>query len=148
MVSKIILALVVAAALASSYLSSWGLLSPAGRAAKCWVQFEDAAATVAISLMLAAAGIALWVGAWLLANTSPRRGAVSLATGISVVILALTLLPFVFLSAYPLMPELRAECGAGQPSGLVVASTSLIPLLSLLMLAIAFRGRQRRSAGE
>ncbi len=136
---RVISGLLVAAAFVASYSACWGLLSPASRAAKCWVQLDGEGTSIIISATLGVAGIGLWIGGWLLARNAQVGRGVLLATFVTVPVLAITLLPFVLLGAYPLNSELTSNCDGGALSGFLVSAAAIAPLLGILILAIVFR---------
>ncbi|TFC88973.1 hypothetical protein E3O67_07355 [Cryobacterium sp. TMT3-29-2] len=134
---SVIAGILVGVAFVSALVACWGLLSPASRAAKCWVQNEDAPTSELVALGVI--GLLLWIAARIVARGRAAARGVSIATFFTVPVLVVCLLPFVFLGAYPLSADLRSDCDRGQPSGIIVSSAALLPLITILIVAIVFR---------
>ena len=134
---SVIAGILVGVALVSALVACWGLLSPASRAAKCWVQFEDARTSVFIAVILGSAGCVIWIVARTLTRGQPAERGILIATFFTVPVLIVPLLPFVILGAYPLDSGLRSDCDRSEPSGIIVSSAALVPLLGILVAAVA-----------
>ncbi|TFC47688.1 hypothetical protein E3O47_14790 [Cryobacterium sp. TMT2-17-1] len=137
---SVVAGILVGVAFVSSYFASWALLSPASRAAKCWVQLEEARTSVPIAAILGSAGFLLWIAARRITRGQPAARGISIATFFTVPVLVICLLPFVVVGAFPLSAAgLESDCDRGQPSGIIISSAALLPLIVILIVAIVFR---------
>ncbi|TFD35905.1 hypothetical protein E3T40_07030 [Cryobacterium sp. TMT1-19] len=84
-------------------------------------------------------GLLLWIVARIVARGRAAARGVSIATFFTVPVLVVCLLPFVVLGAYPLSADLGSDCDTGQPSGIIISSAALLPLIGILIIAIVFR---------
>ncbi|MCI4657833.1 hypothetical protein [Cryobacterium zhongshanensis] len=137
---NVVAGILVGAAFVSSYFACWLLLSPVSRAATCWVQLEDAPTSVFVAVVLGIGGCLLWIAARIVARGQAAAQGISIATYFTVPALVVCLLPFVVVGAYPPSEAgVESDCVRGQPSGIIISSAALLPLIAILIVAIVFR---------